>query len=278
MATYNGENYLAEQIESIMTQSNSEWHLYVHDDGSKDKTTAILQEYAARYSDKVTILDYESQGGACRNFMSMLQRVDYEYYMFSDQDDIWMPRKIENTLSALQSKEKEVGNAKPIVVCTNLHVVDNDHNTIAASMWDYMNISPSLLNDFNMMAGNNIATGCTMMINQAAKQSIVMPMTYATMHDAWILLCALKNGGEMVAISEPQIYYRQHSNNQVGATDYSELGIIYRVRKFKRVYGICSSHYRMLASLGYGSVFKFIWYKILYKYKSRKLRDQKSIC
>ena len=95
MATYNGEKYLGEQIDSILAQSYQDWHLYIHDDGSRDNTAAILRQYATDYSEKITILDYPSQGGACRNFLSMLEKVDAPYYMFSDQDDIWLHEKIE---------------------------------------------------------------------------------------------------------------------------------------------------------------------------------------
>lgn len=95
MATYNGEKYLGEQIESILAQTYKDWHLYIHDDGSKDNTVTILKEFVAKHSQQITLLEYSSQGGACRNFLSMLERVDAPYYMFSDQDDVWLNEKIE---------------------------------------------------------------------------------------------------------------------------------------------------------------------------------------
>ena len=92
LTTYNGAVYLRRQIDSILGQDTGGWHLYVHDDGSADGTVEILKEYQTGYPDIITVLDYPSQGGAMKNFFSMLQRVDAEYYMFSDQDDVWVGR------------------------------------------------------------------------------------------------------------------------------------------------------------------------------------------
>ena len=79
MATYNGERYLAEQIDSLMAQTYQDWHLYVHDDGSQDGTVDILNSFASAHPDKITLLDYPKAGGACKNFMSMLERVEAPY-------------------------------------------------------------------------------------------------------------------------------------------------------------------------------------------------------
>jgi glycosyltransferase involved in cell wall biosynthesis len=92
MATYNGEKYLGEQIDSLLAQTNMDWQLYIHDDGSTDNTQAILQEYAQKHSN-IHILEYESQRGAMKNFLSLLQRVEADYYMFCDQDDVWLKQK-----------------------------------------------------------------------------------------------------------------------------------------------------------------------------------------
>ena len=101
MATYNGAKYLREQIDSILSQTNDQWHLYIHDDGSKDGTVEILNDYATRCPETVTVLDYPSQDGALQNFMSLLEKVEADYYMFSDQDDVWFPEKIEKQVQAI---------------------------------------------------------------------------------------------------------------------------------------------------------------------------------
>ena len=91
MATYNGAKYLREQIDSLLAQTCQDWHLFIHDDGSSDDTMSIVNQYIETHPDKITILDYPSQGGACKNFLSMLEQVDSSYYTFCDQDDVWLP-------------------------------------------------------------------------------------------------------------------------------------------------------------------------------------------
>ena len=81
MATYNGKKYLGEQIDSILSQSSHLWHLYIHDDGSTDGTVELLNDYANKYPEQITVMDYPSQGGALQNFMSLLEKVEADYYM-----------------------------------------------------------------------------------------------------------------------------------------------------------------------------------------------------
>lgn len=272
LATYNGEHYIAQQIDSLLCQTYADVDIYIHDDGSKDNTVSIIQDYASRHP-QVHVLSYPSCGGACANFMSLLHSVDADYYYFCDQDDVWLDTKIEQSIDAM--KEAEASNpGKPVLLCTDLTVVDQQLKTIAPSMWAYMNIHPELLQTFNEMAGNNLVTGCTMLINKQAAQSICMPMTHATMHDAWIHLSVIKHHGIVLTQSVPTVLYRQHSDNEVGATAYSRLNLIYRLRNLSKVANIYFSHYRMLRQLGYGPLHKYIYWRLLYKYRAWKLKSR----
>lgn len=117
MATYNGGQYLAEQIESILAQSNKEWTLYIQDDGSKDNTLAIIQKYV----DDNRVVWVESgltRQGCCMNFMSLLNRVESRYYMFCDQDDVWLSEKVQISIDEVRRLEK-VNPDKPILVHTD---------------------------------------------------------------------------------------------------------------------------------------------------------------
>jgi glycosyltransferase involved in cell wall biosynthesis len=101
MATYNGEKYLKEQIDSILEQSYNNWVLYIHDDNSQDNTVSIIKEYQLKYSNKIVFLDDDiSFGNPQDNFSYIITKIpeSYEYYMFSDQDDFWLENKIEITL------------------------------------------------------------------------------------------------------------------------------------------------------------------------------------
>ena len=96
LATYNGEKFLQAQIESIINQTYSDWKIFARDDCSKDRTVDILREYAATYPDQFYLID-NSDGnlGCVQNFSRLLEVVESGYFMFCDQDDIWMPNKLE---------------------------------------------------------------------------------------------------------------------------------------------------------------------------------------
>ena len=160
MATYNAEKYLHAQIDSILSQTCKDWHLFIHDDGSKDNTMVILRAYADNYPQEITLLDYPPQHGAWRNFLSMLNKVESNYYMFSDQDDVWLPEKIETEYKAIKKLEDKEGKNKPIVVYSDLIVTDSELNTISPSLWKIAGIYPQLINSFNDMAANTDALCC----------------------------------------------------------------------------------------------------------------------
>lgn len=272
MATYNGENYIAEQIDSLLKQTCQDWHLYVHDDGSKDGTCSILTNYAKKYPDMITQLDYPPQGGACQNFLSLLEKVEATYYMFCDQDDVWLPEKIALSLKEMTRLETLLPQ-KPIVIHTDLHVVDNKLSAIYDSMWNFTGLYPQYIKTLNDAGGHtSIATGCTMFFNQKAKESSRRPSTKAIMHDCWVCLSTLQKGGTVYGINKQLVLYRQHGNNSLGLGERksSDINIIYRIRHFDKVYKSNHNYHAMLQSLGYGSVFKYIYYKIMYKKRIRR--------
>ena len=270
MATYNGEKYLREQIDSIMSQSSRQWHLYIHDDGSKDGTVELLNDYANKYPELITVMGYPSQGGALQNFMSLLERVEADYYMFSDQDDVWHQDKIKKEIERMNNEESAHANKVPIIVYSDLIVVDAKLNKIADSFLAYSGIHPEFLTTFNELAASNLTTGCTMLFNHAVKEVVRHPFTAATMHDAWITLCTVKANGILAYISEPLIDYRQHGGNTLGAVSIKTLTLSYRFQHLKNVLKLNQKTYHMMQALGYGSWLKYIYYKIKYKYKIHK--------
>lgn len=272
MATYNGERFLGEQIDSLLRQTSRDWHLYVHDDGSKDGTCALLMDYAERYPDQVTLLDYPPQGGACRNFLSMLEKVEASYYMFCDQDDVWLPEKIALSMEEMQRQEAQFPQ-KPVVVHTDLHIVDEQLSVTYDSMWKHSDIYPQYIKTLSDAGGHTvIATGCTMLFNQKAKESSHRPSTRAIMHDCWVCLCTLQQGGTVAGLNKPLVLYRQHGSNCLGSGEMEAAAVDmkYRIRNLKKVYESNRNYYAMLRSLGYGSVFKYIRYKIKYKKRIRR--------
>lgn len=270
MATYNGEQYLAEQIDSILNQTNKSWHLYVHDDGSSDNTYAILKDYSNNYPDKITIYDYPPQGGARNNFFSLLNKVEAPYYMFCDQDDVWIPKKISISLEAIK-KQEETHPHKGIIICTDLFVVDENLSIIQDSMWKYSMVYPQYIQTFNDCGAQTAVTGCTMLFNQEAKNSCVYSTQKAIMHDSWVCLCTLKKHGILYGIHQQTVYYRQHGSNclGVGMSPY-DLTLKYRIKHFNENLRISLRYYHMLSSLEYGSFFKYYWYKFMYRRRIKR--------
>lgn len=265
MATYNGEKYLREQIDSLFAQTCQDWHLYVHDDGSKDGTIAILREYAEKNPQKITLMDYPSQGGACKNFMSMLERVDAPYYMFCDQDDVWHNDKVEKSMIEMKATEQGLVD-KPVVVHSDLRIVDDEKNILHQSFFRLANIHPERISKYEEYV-QNVVTGCTMLFNNKAKE-VALNRSYhnATMHDSWVTLRTVAEGGIRRTIYSQLTDYRQHTDNVLGAQDGHRFTIAYRLGHLKKM--ICDNiaHYVMLKDAGELSTCSYI----INKYNSFK--------
>lgn len=275
MATYNGERYLAEQIDSLLVQDCQDWHLYVHDDGSKDGTVSVIKDYIKKHPEKITLLDYPPQGGPCRNFLSMLERVEAPYYMFCDQDDVWLPEKISQSLEAMTHEESATSH-KGVVIFTDLNIVDEHLNVTFNSMWEYSGLYPQYIQTFSDAGGHTVlATGCTMLFNQQAKEACLrFDSNRAVMHDIWLCLCTLSQGGILHGINQPLVLYRQHGNNCLGSgtTDVSSINLMYRLLNIRRIIRSNQRYYFMLSVLGYGSVLKYLMNKVKYNIRIRRRR------
>jgi len=233
MATYNGEKFIKEQIDSILSQTYRNWQLLIHDDGSSDRTVKIVEEYKRKYPNKIILIeDGIKCGGAKENFAHLMlivrRRFKYfDYIMFSDQDDVWLPEKIKITLQTILEMESKYGVNSPILVHTDLKVVDEKLNIISESFWNYQNIDPTN-NALNCLILENTVTGCTMMINKALFDLVNYIPKEAIIHDWWItLVCSLFNG-YICPLQEVTILYRQHSRNDTGAKGASFVRLAYR--------------------------------------------------
>ena len=269
LATYNGEKYLSEQLLSLYNQTNSDWTLYIADDGSPDGTADIVRDFSERYGNIVFHRNSEGKG-AMSNFMGLLAEAEADYYMFCDQDDVWLPHKVETTLRKM--REIEAGNQqRPAVVCSDLKVVDKNLQTIAPSFWEMSEMLPDLLaTNFNYLGVHFLATGCTMMINAAAKRIAFPYPPCAFMPDAWLVMKTMKAGGTFGIIGEPLMLYRQHGGNVLGAGDVDHSSLSYKLRHFKVLQEQNKKMYALANYFGYGSWLKFIFYKVMYKWQLRK--------
>jgi glycosyltransferase involved in cell wall biosynthesis len=216
LATYNGENFLSEQLDSLLTQTFKNFKIYICDDNSNDSTLYLINKYINNYPDKIILVNKPTtlQQGAKYTFDYLLKQSSAKYIMFCDQDDVWINNKIEVTLNGMKSAELISGEHTPLLIHCDLKVVDESLNLINESFIQSQRINP-YSSFINLLVKNSI-TGCTVMINRAAADGMHGTHSSAIMHDWWIALY-VKAFGEVIFIDEKLILYRQHKNNVLGA-------------------------------------------------------------
>lgn len=232
MATYNGEKFVTEQINSILSQNFKDWTLFIHDDGSTDKTRPIIKEYCDENKNIVFIED-NIRRGAKNSFLFLLNNVDAKYYMFCDQDDVWLPDKISKTYNQLNNIEDH--NTRPILICSDCMLVDSNLKIIEKSMWESGKMKYKIKNPY-FLEVTDFYTGCTMLFNRIVKEllSTIENFPPKYLHDQIIALTVYKYNGIIIHIDEPTILYRQHGNNVYGGTKIKH-PFLYRIRNFKEL-------------------------------------------
>jgi glycosyltransferase involved in cell wall biosynthesis len=216
LAAYNGENYIREQLDSILSQTFSELFIVISDDLSTDKTPAVIREYEERYPNRIRSLkNRERSGSAQNNFFRLLTSVSDEYIMLCDQDDIWLPDKTEVTLKEMKRLEAEWGKEIPLLVHGDLSVTDKEGRILHKSMADYQKIAVHDNRFSHYLVENNI-TGNTVMVNRAFMKYFTDIPGECVMHDWWMGLLA-SCFGRISYVDRPLVLYRQHGENQMGS-------------------------------------------------------------
>lgn len=220
LCTYNSEPYIHELVDSILCNDYEDFEILVQDDCSTDKTISILNSFD---DPRIKIrVNEKPSGSAAMNFMSALVSMETgPYLMFADADDFWESNKISQTLELMETTESLCSPDTPVLIHTDLSVVDGSLDQIAPSLWDYEKISPERTKLNQLLAQNNV-TGCTVMINAALKKCVPYVPDSFVMHDWWLALCA-SAFGKIDYLRVPLIRYRQHGDNSVGAYDASSL-------------------------------------------------------
>lgn len=216
LATYNGEMYIKQQLDSLIGQTYQNFVCYIHDDGSTDNTLEICTNYANRFPDKIKILHYGKCGGAKENFFSMIPYVKESYLMFCDQDDFWHENKIESSI--LSIKKLEALNPDKVVLCfSDLRIVDEKLNVISDSYFKLTGKNPNALS-FNNLLIQGFVPGCTFIMNKQLYSRLNDYENSANiyMHDWWAICLALALDGVVSYIPCATIDYRQHSHNTLG--------------------------------------------------------------
>ncbi|MCM1234204.1 MAG: glycosyltransferase [Ruminococcus flavefaciens] len=221
MSTFNGERYLEEQIDSILNQEGVAVELFIRDDGSSDKTIDIIKKYCSRYSN--IHLAVGKNIGYQKSFIKELKAaVGYEYYAFSDQDDLWEKEKLHRACKIIS----EQGDRKrPIVYYSNLNVSDENLNVYRTTKLERRKQSME-----SLFMRRSIA-GCTMVFNKELWNCIYTVNITENMlrmgHDSFILTLCYAVNGAVICDSNAYIRYRQHLTNTSGATN----GVLKRLKK-----------------------------------------------
>lgn len=220
LATYNGAKFLPAQLDSLLAQTHQDFHLLVSDDGSSDDTLEILHRYRSRFAGRMSILTYPGAGaGVIRNFEHLmkasLERAEAGLVAFCDQDDVWLPHKLQVLVTEMHRMQRRSGFLQePCMVHSDLAVVDDGLATIHPSFASHQRFDPARCSTTTLLSMNQV-TGCAMMINRALLELALPLPAAAVMHDWWCAL--LGSGGRCFFVDEPLVLYRQHGGNQLGA-------------------------------------------------------------
>jgi len=226
MCTYNGERFLAQQLDSIARQTYSVWNVVVSDDGSTDSTLEILHQYSESWGEgKLTVRQGPKRGFAA-NFMSVTcdDPIKSQFYAWADQDDIWQDNKLEIALQLLQTLPTDI----PTLYCARTELVSDTGAVIGRSP---LFARPA---SFSNALVQSISGGNTMVFNQVARELFQLAGSHLNIvsHDWWAYLLVSGAGGQVFYDPSPTILYRQHQANLIG----SNSGVLARIMRLRMMF------------------------------------------
>jgi glycosyltransferase involved in cell wall biosynthesis len=227
MATYNGAEYVAEQLESLLHQTYKNWNLLVSDDGSTDETLQIIQKFQSDHPDKDVCLISGPKQGFAKNFLKALEhkKCSGKMVAFCDQDDVWMPYKLERAVAQLSARQDLL----PVAFGSLVKVVDQELTPLHTTKAPMLPLSFANLLVENVISGNTIVLNATAVgVIKGGSADFDIPY-----HDWWALLLVVGSGGEVIFEQEPTVFYRQHAKNVVGTAS----GLEKTKRNFSAIFG-----------------------------------------
>jgi glycosyltransferase involved in cell wall biosynthesis len=220
MCTYNGEAYLGGQLISFLKQAQRPDELVACDDGSTDNTLQVLDQFSKEASFPVKVYRNQQRLGPTKNFEKALSLCSGDFIFLSDQDDVWMPQKVNIQLQALKN------NPGAGYAFSDALIVDEMLRPMGYTMWQSIKFTPGQRRQFrqgkqvDMLLKHNVVTGAAMAF-RAELKSIILPIPDEIVHDEWIALLASSAGMHGLMIEEPLIEYRQHSQQLLGGRKVS---------------------------------------------------------
>ena len=232
MATFNGAKYVAAQIDSILAQTVKPQEIIVCDDASTDETIQILKAYQAK--GKIQLHENLVNMGIVANFKKAVSfAIAGNDIAFADQDDIWLPEKLEILSEAMQAIAM---NDQPCLVYSDLEIVDRDLKPINPSFWNELNHQHHQ-HCFTTLLFGNFVTGCSAMIDASMRNYFLAMPEEKILHDVWVGMIGY-GMGNVRAISRPLVLYRQHEKNvnyKEGTAKKTTWGL--RILKLKMAFG-----------------------------------------
>ena len=226
MATYNGEKYISEQLDSIISQTYKNWNLLIRDDNSTDGTLKLLNEYSKKDKRIRMILDSKGNLGFVKNFEELLKNSTEEYIMFSDQDDAWTKDKVQILLQKMNETEELAKSKKPILIHSDSYICDENLKVKKNGFISKKASETGIKNIFF----NFIVQGSAVMMNKELRDISMPFFKEVYLHDRYLNLL-VELFGERVYIDKSLNYYRQHGKNQIG---YGKIKILKEI--FQRRY------------------------------------------
>ncbi len=222
LCTYNGERYIREQLESIGRQSLPPDEVVISDDGSSDQTVSRIHSFLEESPLPVRVLENSHPaGGVIGNFSRAVGECQGDYIALCDQDDVWLPDKLQRTVTCLKELEARYGPATPLLVHSDLTVTDEALRPLDKSMMASQKLrnEPDMRQAFSVLLVQNYVTGCSVVFNRALKEIACPFPDDIVMHDWWLALLAAA-AGQIGFVDAPLLLYRQHGGNQVGARKF----------------------------------------------------------
>ncbi len=212
MATYNGEEYVAEQIQSILSQLGQNDEIIISDDGSCDNTLNII----LRFEDTRIKLFHNKKHGLIHNFENALKNATGDYVFLCDQDDIWLPDKVSEMLGALRLYDLVVSD------CT---VVNQNLDVIFESFFKQRSSRKGLLKNLY----KNSYLGCCMAFRRKVLEYVLPFPKHIAMHDIWIGLMVELHGTAFF-LKKPLMLYRRHGHNASPSSEKSSYSLFYQMK------------------------------------------------
>lgn len=206
LACYNGSKYIERQLKSILVQDISLHEIIIVDDVSSDNSVAIIENLQIQYPE-IKLYKNRVNVGPIKTFKKAISFCTGQFIALSDQDDVWLPNKISVCLKLI----KKLDNSKPLVVFSDLTLVDEFENLISSSFWNKIKMNPENIS-FTDIVTDNVITGCTALINTKMGNELIAINDEILMHDHWMAMIAY-SWGDYSFTNQPLVRYRAHSES-----------------------------------------------------------------